>query len=74
MTHESPQTDPWRYRRRFLFAYTVFVMVLVGKSVFDPVDPEIAKVTISSGLTSLAGVVAAYVFGAAYERHKMEGK
>ena len=73
MTHESPNTDPWRYRRRFLMMYSAFVMVIVIRSVFsEDMDPEVAKVVISSGLMSLGGVVSAYVFGAAWERKEME--
>lgn len=85
MTGESPNNDPWKYRRRFMVAYTAFVMTIVFKSVFYPLgiemfgvqvfsgDAEVAKVTISAGLTSLGAVVGAYVFGAAWERHKMGG-
>lgn len=72
MTHESPNTDPWRYRRRFLMIYTAFVIIIVSASVFSPSDVEVAKVTISAGLMSLAGVVGTYVFGAAWERKEME--
>lgn len=75
--------DPWKYRRRFLFAYTAFVMIMVTKSVFLPTDVEIgnwtihgdaevAKVVISTGFTTLGGVVAAYVFGAAWERKALK--
>jgi len=76
--------DPWKYRRRFLFAYTAFIMLMVTKAVFFPAgltiggliiagDPEVAKVVISTGFTTLGAVVAAYVFGAAWERKTIQG-
>lgn len=64
---EGITSDPWRYRRRFMTAFTVFTMLVVGYTVFTKQDTETARTIITTAFPSLGAVIGAYVFGAAWE-------
>jgi hypothetical protein len=67
---EGVTSDPWRYRRRFLTAYTLFTMGVLGYIVFTGQDTETARSIITTAFPSLAALVGAYVFGAAWENKR----
>lgn len=59
--------DPWKYRRRFLLAYTAFVLAMTGWIIFKESDTAVAETFISVSWPSLAALVGAYVIGATWE-------
>lgn len=61
------QQDPWKYRRRFLLAYTSFVLAMTGWIIFKESDTAVAETFISVSWPSLAALVGAYVIGATWE-------
>ena len=63
----EPPKDNWKYRRRFLVAYTASVLLLIKWVVLNGHDTVVAQTLVSVGLTSLAGLNSAYIFGAAWE-------
>lgn len=67
---EGITSDPWRYRRRFMTAFTLFTMAVVGFTVFTKQDTETARTIITTAFPSLGAVIGAYVFGAAWENKR----
>ena len=64
----SSTTDNWKYRRRFLIAYTVFSLGLIGLVVWRQEDTETARTLIATVFPSLAGLISAYMFSATWEQ------
>ena len=69
MAHTT-NSDPWRFRRRFMLAVCAFCMWIVTYIIVFDKTGGAAETAVSMGFMTLASSLAAYVFGAAWETVK----
>lgn len=57
----------WARRRRYLCAVTAFCMAVIAYVLWTKTDTRVAETAVSMAFLCLIGMVASYVFGAAWQ-------
>ena len=67
----GPQTDTWRFRRRFMLSTVLFCMGTILYILVKGIETAPAETAMSMAFFVLASTVSSYVFGAAWEQVKL---
>lgn len=65
----AQQLGSWKVRRRFMFAVSGFCVLVVAGTLLSGRADAVAGTAITMSFTTLASIVASYVFGAVWDDH-----
>jgi hypothetical protein len=70
-TTTGSNTDGWKYRRRFMFAITVFDMAVVIVGLLFAKQESVAQIGVIMAFGSLTAIFGFYVAGAVWDDHSI---
>ena len=63
----SSEWGSWRIRRKFMFAVSLFCVLVISYCLFYNLETRVAETAVTMSFVTLLGIVGSYVFGATWQ-------